>query len=444
MKTIGLTLVLLGTIPLPLPAQVDPGWIGKRLVPRSSDFTLVVNGEAIDRSREEVDLYRVEQADGTSLLLKAEADGASGWAERDQVVLAEHAVEFFTQQIHRQPGNAFNHAARAVLWTDKQEYDNALRDYNEAIRLDPRHASYYRGRGRVWQLMNECDKSITDFNEAIKLDPKSARAFIGRGTAWASQKKYGKAIDDASEAIWLDPLSITAYEIRGRAWYAKKEFAKAIVDYNTALRLNSRVLNLTATAATPGLLSTGTTGPCLISTKRSRSMKSVPMPTAAAHGSGPPVPSANTATAPRPSPPRRAPANLRAITTSNRSKRSRQPTPRQVISSRLSNGKHGPTGYARTLRKSRRARHGSNYSSRKSPCANLALERKRNRGRTAPLFTNHQNRPRTNGSPGRSNATRRAFTTLLSPAPSGHRVTAGMRYRSDAKMRPPLVPDCLA
>jgi tetratricopeptide (TPR) repeat protein len=240
LNTIGPTVVLLGTIQLPLPAQVNPGWIGKWVVPRSNNFTLLVNGEAIDRSRDGVDLYRVEQVDGTTLLLKAEADGASGWAERDQVVLAEHAVEFFTQRIHAQPGNAFDHTARAILWIDKKEYANALGDYNEAIRLDPRHASYYRGRGRVWQLKREYEQAIADFNEAIKLDPKSARAFIGRGTAWGSQKKYGMAIDDASEAIWLDPLAIAAYEIRGHGWSSKKEFAKAIVDYTTVLRLDSR------------------------------------------------------------------------------------------------------------------------------------------------------------------------------------------------------------
>jgi tetratricopeptide (TPR) repeat protein len=240
LKTIGLTLFLLGTIQLPLSAQVNPGWIGKRVLPRSSKFTLVVNGEAADRRDAVVDLYRVEQVDGTSVLLKAEADGASGWTEGDQVVLAEHAVEFFTEQIHVQPGNAFGHTARAILWIDKREFDNALRDLNEAIRLDPRQASYYGERGRVWQLKQEHDHAIADFSEAITLDPKSPRPFIGRGTAWASRKKFGKAIDDASEAIWLDPLAIAAYEIRGRAWYSKKEFAKAIVDFTTALRLDSR------------------------------------------------------------------------------------------------------------------------------------------------------------------------------------------------------------
>ena len=371
MKTIGLTLVLLGTIPLPLPARLilAGSASGSCRVAATSRWWLT--------ARPSIAAVRKWTCTGSSRLT---APHSCSKRKPMEPAVGPNAIRSSWPSTRSSFSRSRSIANRETLSITRpgrfcgltnRSMTTLCATTTKPSGLIP--ASYYRGRGRVWQLRNAWEKALPDFNEAIKLDPKSARAFIGRGTAWASQKKYGKAIDDASEAIWLDPLSITAYEIRGRAWYAKKEFAKAIVDYNTALRLNSRGINLTATAATPGLLSTGTTGPCLISTKRSRSMKSVPMPTAAAHGSGPPVPSANTATAPRPSPPRRAPANLRAITTSNRSKRWRQPTPRQVISSRLSNGKHGPTGYARTLRKSRRARHGSNYSSRKSPCANLGL-----------------------------------------------------------------------
>jgi tetratricopeptide (TPR) repeat protein len=240
LETIALILLIIGTIDLPLRAQANPGWIGKRVLPRTSKFTLLINGEAFDRTDEEVDLYRVEQVDGTSLLLKAQAHGARGWAERDQVILVEHAVEFFTQQIQAHPDSVYFHTARALLLTDRKEYDRALRDYDAAVLLDPKHAAHYRGRGQVWQFKKNDDKAIADFNEAIKLDAKSARAFLGRAAAWASKKEYGKAIDDASEAIWLDPLAIAAYDVRGLAWYSKKEFAKAIVDYTTALRLDSR------------------------------------------------------------------------------------------------------------------------------------------------------------------------------------------------------------
>ena len=241
LATIGLFFAISSTISLPIPAQESPGWMGKRVVPKTRKITLIVNGEALDRGGEGVELYRVEQVDGTSLLLKPEqAHGASGWVEHDQVILVEHAVEYFTQEIRAHPQDAFLHAARALLLCDSKAYDSALRDYDEAVRLDPKNAAHYRGRGQVWQFKKEHDKALADYSAAIKLDPKSAPAFIGRGAAWAGKKNYTSAIADDSEAIWLDPLAIPAYENRGLAWASKREFAKAIVDYTTVLRLDSQ------------------------------------------------------------------------------------------------------------------------------------------------------------------------------------------------------------
>ena len=174
----GLFLLMLGTIHAPLQAQANPGWIGKRVVPRTGKFTLLVNGEVLDRSGEDVEFYEVEQVDGSSLLLKAESNHASGWAEQDQVIPVEHAFEFFTRQIGVHPQDVFLFSARALLFADKKDYASALRDHDEAVRLDPGHASHYRGRGLVRQFRKEDDKAIADFNEAIKLDPRSARAHV--------------------------------------------------------------------------------------------------------------------------------------------------------------------------------------------------------------------------------------------------------------------------
>ena len=245
LTTVGLIFTLTCTTSRALMAQADPGWIGKRVMPKNSKLTLIVNGEEVECGGKGIDMYRVEQADGPSLLLKAEVHGFYGWTTTDQVIRVEQAVDFFAEQIRAHPENAFFHAARALLWSDRKAYDNALRDYDTAIRLDPKNPSYRRGRGQLWHLKNEYDRAIADFDEAIRLDPKSAPAFIGRGASWASKKQYSKAIADDSEAIWLDPLAIAAYDNRGLAWHAKSEFAKAIVDYNMALRLDSqRVLTL--------------------------------------------------------------------------------------------------------------------------------------------------------------------------------------------------------
>jgi tetratricopeptide (TPR) repeat protein len=238
LTTAGLVFALTTTAQRPLQAQADPGWIGKRVVQRASHFSLRVNDEPVERSGKAIDFYRVEQADGPSLWLKAETQGSSGWAAAVDVVPVDQALDFFSQQIVGHPTDAFLHAVRAFLWLDKKGFDNALRDYDDAIRLEPRNASYYRGRGLVRHARKEYDKSITDFDESIRLDPTSALAFIGRGASRGSKKEYTKAIADYSEAIWLDPLAIAAYDNRGLAWHAKKEFDKAIIDYNLAIRLD--------------------------------------------------------------------------------------------------------------------------------------------------------------------------------------------------------------
>jgi tetratricopeptide (TPR) repeat protein len=236
----GLIFALTTTTDSPLLAQAASGWIGKRVVPKKNNFTLLVNGEPVERGGNGIDFYRIEQVDGSSLLLAGDTPGPNGWAPSEDVVLVEQAVDFFGQQIRAHPDDPFFRAARALLWRDRKAYASALRDYDEAIRLDPKNASHYCGRGLAWHSAKKYDKAIADFDAAIAVDPKSALGLIGRGASRASLTEYGKAIADFSEAIWLDPLAIAAYDGRGLAWYAKREFAKAVVDFNMIIRLDSR------------------------------------------------------------------------------------------------------------------------------------------------------------------------------------------------------------
>jgi len=235
---VGLACAVATTGPTPHQERADPGWIGKRVVQRASNFTLRVNDEPVERGGKAIDFYRVEQTDGPMLWLKAETIGSSGWTAAALVVPVEQALDFFSQQIRAHPGDAFLYGARAFLWRDAQALDNALADYNQAIRLDPKDAAHYRGRGVVWHSKKEYDKALVDFDLAIRLDPRSALTYIARGSSRASKNEHTKAIADYSEAIWLDPLAIAAYDNRGLAWHSKKEFQKAIIDYNLAIRLD--------------------------------------------------------------------------------------------------------------------------------------------------------------------------------------------------------------
>jgi tetratricopeptide (TPR) repeat protein len=236
----GLIFTCAVVVGLPADGQTESGWIGKRVVQKSHDFSLTANGEPVERNSQIIDVYRVERTDGSMLWLKAETLGSSGWAKAQDVVPLDKALDFFTHEIQAKPTDPFLYLARALIWHKRNDVDKALRDYDEAIRLEPLNGSSYRGRGLVWHSKQEYDKAITDFDESIRLDPRSALTFIGRGISRSSKKEFNKAIADYSEAIWLDPLAIAAYDRRGLAWHAKKEHQKAIVDYNVAIRLDSQ------------------------------------------------------------------------------------------------------------------------------------------------------------------------------------------------------------
>src|SRR6516165_7059740 len=80
-------------------AQADPSWIGKRVVQTRSDFALQQEGQALQPTKRAICIYVVARSKGRALWIKAEGNGPSGWAQREQVVPVEEAIEFFTDRL---------------------------------------------------------------------------------------------------------------------------------------------------------------------------------------------------------------------------------------------------------------------------------------------------------------------------------------------------------
>ena len=93
--------------------------------------------------------YRVEQVDGTSILVKSERMARAVGPNSDQVVAVEHAVEFFRPADSCSSRRLLSVAVAAgySLELTESEYDSALSDCDEAIRLDPQACvSLHRSR----------------------------------------------------------------------------------------------------------------------------------------------------------------------------------------------------------------------------------------------------------------------------------------------------------
>jgi tetratricopeptide (TPR) repeat protein len=56
---------------------------------------------------------------------------------------------------------------RGNAYSDKNDYDRAIADFNQAIRLDPKYAFPHDGRGKAYYAKNDLNHAFADFDEAV-------------------------------------------------------------------------------------------------------------------------------------------------------------------------------------------------------------------------------------------------------------------------------------
>jgi tetratricopeptide (TPR) repeat protein len=204
---------------------------------------------------------------------KAEGDRLwleTAWVGGKDILLADEALAYYTEQIRGDAGNAAIWRRRALIWSAKEEFDRAVADSLEAVRLDPTSAAGYAIRGSAWYALGEYDNALADYGEALRIapdepearakralaqeakanadrisealaaglriGPMSPRGYVEIGNMWWSQGETEKAIECYDEAIRLRPDFGPAYRCRGAAWNAKGEYDKAIPDFEHAIR----------------------------------------------------------------------------------------------------------------------------------------------------------------------------------------------------------------
>ena len=250
--------------------------VGERVVLRSREAALRVEGREVARSRWENHIYRVESVANSSLTLKAEDDCIAGTVQASEVVAVSRGIDHFTEQREQLTDVPFANSMRALLWLDQGELDIAMGDADEAvriasddylahrvrgqiwlrrrkydqvpglgdltetIRLEPRAAGAYTLRGQAWLGKRECDQAIADFSEAIRREPHFAAAYTDRGRAHAAAKRFEEAIADHDHAIKLEPRSSRALEARGDAYVTSKDYTRAIADFDEAIKLDAK------------------------------------------------------------------------------------------------------------------------------------------------------------------------------------------------------------
>ncbi|MEZ5357923.1 MAG: tetratricopeptide repeat protein [Candidatus Zixiibacteriota bacterium] len=109
---------------------------------------------------------------------------------------------------------AYYNRANVYLF-GKEEWVNAIFDYDKAINFNTSYIPAIRNRGVARSRNGEFAQAIADFTRVLQLKEDDAEAFSNRGNCWVQMGDYDKALNDYNQAIHFDPRLAEAYENRG-------------------------------------------------------------------------------------------------------------------------------------------------------------------------------------------------------------------------------------
>lgn len=134
---------------------------------------------------------------------------------------------------------AMAYSVRGQIYSDLDNAEAALNDYNKAIKYNPKAESGYEKRSQLYYELGNYELSNEDYKTLIYLDPGSTLAYMGVGRNFYAQERYEDAIAFFEYVIKLDNEYARAYSYRARCYIGLERYSEAVDDVITAININS-------------------------------------------------------------------------------------------------------------------------------------------------------------------------------------------------------------
>lgn len=194
------------------------------------------HAEAAESFRKGLDL----QARSDNPKLRARLDGALAeslvllGADREAVPHLKRALEFDV-------GDIAAHMAMGRILVTREQYDQAVREFQTVTQLEPRHAEAWFALGQTYNAMKKPELAEPPLRRAVELAPDEARYHRGLGDAFARRSRFNEAVACFQRALTIDPQNreIAGLLARARALQARtpeeyREARKALLELDAA------------------------------------------------------------------------------------------------------------------------------------------------------------------------------------------------------------------
>ena len=192
--------------------------------------------------------FNVDKSDIDSLFNKL--SGRTEAPVQDFYYYAKRGLDYFSRNQYKQAIPEFNKAIelnpnydelylhRGCCYRRLNKFEPAIRDFNKTAELNPRNVLAYYDLGELYSVgLRQQETAIQYYDKAIELNTYHRDSYLNRGYAYLNLGKWERAIPDLNKSIEIQPSSL-AYNNLGICYHKLSRFDEAIKSFDKALELN--------------------------------------------------------------------------------------------------------------------------------------------------------------------------------------------------------------
>jgi tetratricopeptide (TPR) repeat protein len=150
----------------------------------------------------------------------------------------ERAVQSYTQDIEREPGQVNHYLGRAACYLNILQKERAIADVERALKLNPNNALALQLRGEIFSLEKIYDAALDYFNRAQAINPHWAVPYFDRGSVLLDKKEFQSALAELDKAISLPPPFPLFHVLRSLNHFVLGDLEASHADQDAAIRLS--------------------------------------------------------------------------------------------------------------------------------------------------------------------------------------------------------------
>lgn len=120
-----------------------------------------------------------------------------------------------------------------------QDLKGAIKKLEQAIAVSGGDSMLYTKLAGIYSEIDEFDKALENYNKVIKINPDDAFIYISIGSIYENQGKYNEALEAYKKALDIFPEYKYNYFNLGNVNYQLRNYKEAIKDYNSFLETYS-------------------------------------------------------------------------------------------------------------------------------------------------------------------------------------------------------------